>query len=192
MGCSTSAGIRWTAANLTVGSIFGGTGAITEAGGSFTAGNLNMYTGTSFVTLGTADVIGGIDIENGATLTTAAVGNITGGGAIANGASLTLGANMRLSGGLNIEGTGATFNMAGNNLAANTLYLGYFLTSTVTFDRGAGTQGTLTLNSLDLGNGQNLALIAGDTISGTGGAVNIYSARHLYDRDDREHQPPNP
>ena len=158
---------------------FGGTGSLTEAGGSFTSASLSMFGSGNSLIFGTADVTGGIDIENGATLTTAATGNITGGGSVANGATLNLGASMNIgSGGINVEGTGATLNLAGQSLTANTLYLGYFLSSAVNFDRG-GTPGTLTLNTLDLGNGQNLALIAGDTISGAGGDVNIYTGATL-------------
>jgi fibronectin-binding autotransporter adhesin len=157
---------------------FGGAGILTEAGGSFTAGNLLIYNNNS-LTLGTADVTSTIDIESGSTLTTVVTGNITAGGSVANGATLNLGASMSLSGGLNVEGSGATLNLAGDNLSANTLYLGYFLSSPVTLQRGSGTAGTFSAGNLYLGNGQNLAMIAGDTVSGAGGTTNIYTGATL-------------
>jgi hypothetical protein len=163
---------------LTIGDYLG-TGIVTEeAGGSFSAANLIMYTdGTSF-TFGTSDTTGTIDIENGAALTTTATGNITGGGSVANGSTLNLGASASFSGGLNVEGAGATLNLDGNNLSVNTLDLGYFFAA-VTLERGSGTPGTLAVNTLNLGNSQNLALIAGDTISGAGGTANIYDGATL-------------
>jgi fibronectin-binding autotransporter adhesin len=156
---------------------FGGTGTLNEGGGSFTASNLLIYNNNS-LTLGTADVTSTIDIEIGATLTTAATGNITSGGSVANAATLNLGANMNLSGGLNVEGTGATLNLVNHTLTANTLYLGYFLSSPVNLNRG-GTKGTFSVSNLYLGNGQNLTMIAGDTVSGAGGTTNIYSGATL-------------
>ena len=163
--------------------LFGGAGSVQEEGGSFTAGTVMVYTTGNSLTMGTSDVTGLIDIENGGILSTTATGNITGGGAVANGATLNLGANMSLSTstGLNIESTGAatTLNLNGYNLSAPTLDLGYFLTSAVTLNRGSGTQGTLNLNKLYLGNGQNLTLIAGDVISGNPGGVNIYTGATL-------------
>jgi hypothetical protein len=149
---------------ITVGD-FSGTGTISEAGGSFTAGTLAMFTsGTSF-SFGTADAVSGIDIETGSTLTTAATGNITAGGSVAS-ATLNLGANANLTSGLNVEDTGATLNLAGNNLTTSgTLWLGYFRASAVGLNRGSGTPGTLTVSNLDLGNSQNLPLIAGDAIT---------------------------
>jgi mucin-19 len=157
---------------------FGGAGTLDEDGGSFTAANLLIYNSNS-LTLGAADVTSTIDIESDSTLTTAATGNITSGGSVANGATLNLGANMSLSGGLNVEGTGATLNLAGDTLSVNTLYLGYFLSSPVTLERGSGTTGTFSVGNLYLGNGQNLALVAGDTITGAGGSANIYSGATL-------------
>jgi hypothetical protein len=155
---------------LTIGE-YGGTGSLVDAGGSFTTPSLSMFIGGTALTFGTADVTGGIDIENGAALTTVATGNITGGGAVANGATLNLGANMSIgSGGLNIEGTGATLNLGGYNVSANTLYLGYDIAA-VNLNRGSGTQGAFTLTNLDLGNSQNFSLISADRISG--GTVNI-------------------
>ncbi|MGB8352401.1 MAG: PEP-CTERM sorting domain-containing protein [Chthoniobacteraceae bacterium] len=163
--------------------LFGGLGSIQEEGGSFTAGTVMVFTSGNSLTMGTSDVTGSIDIENGGILTTSSTGNLTGGGAVANGATLNLGADMNLSSstGLNTESTGATttLNLNGHNLTAPNLALGYYLTSAVTLNRGSGTQGTLTLNNLQIGNGQNLTLIAGDVISGTPGAVDIYSGATL-------------
>ena len=45
--------------------------------------------------------------------------------------------------------------------------------STVTLNRGSGTPGTLTLGNLFLGNGQNLTLLTGDTISSGDNGVNV-------------------
>jgi hypothetical protein len=162
---------------LTIGD-FNGTGTLTENGGSFTAVNLDMYTGGSSFTFGTADAVTSIDIENGATLSTVASGNITSGGSVANGGTLNLGASVSSSGGFNIEGSGATLNLAGQNFTTGTLWLGYFTSSPVTFERGS-TPGVLSLNTLWLGNGQNLPLISADRISGSGGSVNIYTGATL-------------
>jgi PEP-CTERM motif len=150
---------------LTIGDL-GGTGTVTENGGSFSAGGLDMYTGGSSFTFGNADAVTSIDIENGATLSTVASGNITSGGNIVSGGVVNLGANTSLSGGLNVEESGATLNLAGNNLSIGTLWLGFFQTSAVNLNRGSATAGTLTVSNLDLGNSQNLPLIAGDVITG--------------------------
>ena len=154
--------------------------------GTLTLGNLDMANSQTLA-LVAGDAITNIDIEGGASLTTAAPGNITGGGVVVNGAKLNLGANMSLSGALNVEGTGgSTLNLAGHGLSANTLDLGYFSSSAVAFQRGSPTPGTLSLDSLNLGNGQNVTLIAGDTITGGGimgvggsGAVNLYGGATL-------------
>lgn len=165
---------------LTVGD-FSGTGSIIEAGGSYTTANLDMYTSGTSLTFGSADATTSIDIENGATLTTATSGNIISGGSVANGSTLVLGANASLlsTGGLNVEGPGATLNLAGFNLSIGTLALGYYASSAVTLDRGSGTQGTFAVGNLYIGNDQILNLIAGDTVSGAGGSTNIYTGATL-------------
>src|SRR5262249_50817967 len=131
------------------------------------------------------DTIGAIQIATGATLTTAATGNISSGGSVSS-ATLNLGADMSLTGGLDIENSGAGFNMLGHNLTANSLALGYDGSSSVNFNRGSATPGTLSLDSLSLGNGQNVTLVAGDSITGGGimgvggtGAINIYTGATL-------------
>jgi hypothetical protein len=132
--------------------------------GTLTLGNLDLANSQSLA-LVAGDTIANIDIEGGASLTTAASGNITGGGVVLSGATLNLGSDMKLSGNLNIEGPGSTLNLAGHNLTAGTLGLGYMQSSSVTFQRGGGTPGTLTLDTLNLSNSQSVALVAGDAIS---------------------------
>ncbi len=82
---------------LTIGDL-GGTGTVNENGGSFSAGGLDMYTGGSSFTFGSADAVANIDIENGAALSTVATGNITTGGNIVAGGVVNLGANTSMSG----------------------------------------------------------------------------------------------
>jgi hypothetical protein len=155
-----------TISSLYLGQFGNSPGHIIEAGGSLTMAGINMFGAANSLTLGTADTVSGIDIESGAVLTTSAIGNISTGGAVANGGVLTLGANASLSGGLNVEGAGGSaLNLAGHNLTINSLDLGYFSNSSVNFNRGSGTPGTLTVTNLNLANAQNLALIAGDTIT---------------------------
>jgi hypothetical protein len=146
-----------------------GSSAVTVQRGSPTAGNLNVVNldmaNSQNLALIAGDAITNIDIEGGSSLTTATSGNITAGGSVVSGASLNLGANMSLSNGVNVEGSGSTLNLAGHNFTAGTLWLGYFQSSAVNFNRGSGTPGNLTVTNLDMANGQNLSLIAGDAVT---------------------------
>jgi fibronectin-binding autotransporter adhesin len=146
----------------------------------FTAQSLYVYGSGNSLTFGANDVVSYVEVDSGAIATTVASGNIASGansGVSVAGGTLNLGANLSIgSGGINVEGSGSTLNLAGHNLSANTLYLGYFESSAVTFERGSGTPGTLSLSNLDLGNSQNLSLIAGDRISS---GVNVYSGATL-------------
>jgi fibronectin-binding autotransporter adhesin len=146
---------------------------VTFERGSGTAGKLTLSTldlgNGQNVALISGDTIGGTaNIYSGATLTTATTGNISSGAYIniVSGSTLNLGANLNIgSGSINEEGSGSTLNLNGHNLSATTLNLGYYDSSAVNLDRGSGTQGKLNLANLYLGNGQNISLIAGDTIT---------------------------
>ncbi len=144
----------------------GGVGHLTEGtGGSFTAQTANVSGSGNALNFGASDAVASLQLFSGASATTAGARNVTGGGNIYSGSTLNLGANLSLSSNLNVQDSGSTLNLDGHSLSANILYLGSGGASTVNFDRG-GSGGTLALGGLFLANGQNLSLVAGDTIGG--------------------------
>jgi len=156
--------------NLTVGNVLyiglgGGTGTITEGTGSFTAPTVGVYNNS--LTLGTGDVVTNLTL-NASTGTTTAAGNITGnvsvyGTTATTGPStLNLGANLTLSGALDVRDN-STVNMNGNNISANSIFLGYFDGQPTTLNRGT-TPGSLTADNLYVAN-QNFNLLASDSIT---------------------------
>ena len=136
--------------------------------GAFTLTNLDLGNDQNFSLISTDRISGGtVNVDTGATLTTAATANISSNVIMSViGGTLNLGANMNIASNyMTVAGTGATLNLAGHNLSANALSLGFISTPVVTFERGSGTQGALTLGTLDIGNSQSLALISTDRIS---------------------------
>ena len=143
----------------------GSTGTLNEQGGSFSAGGLSIQ-GANSLTLGSGDVVSTVALQSGASLTTAASTNISGNVNVFGGSTLNLGAALNLgSNTLDVRDSGSVVNMNGHDITANTLDLGYYNSSAVTLDRGAGTPGTLDVGNLGLGNKMVLALISGDTVA---------------------------
>jgi hypothetical protein len=187
-GAGTSGTLDLGGYTLTIGGMLvigqnGGSGSLVEAGGSFTAPNVDVYSANA-VAFGSGDVVSNLTLSGGASATTAGLRNVTGNATVNSGSSLNLGAAMNLSGSLNVYGSGSTLNLDGYSLSANTLFLGWNGSSPVAFDRGSGTPGTLALANLDIANGQVLSLIAGDstpnvTVSGAGSALSTATTANV-------------
>ncbi len=173
----------------------GGTGSITESGGSFTAGGLYLYSAGSSInsyTFGAKDVVGSL-LVNASTATTSATGNVTGGAYVEAGGTLNLGAAMNFygTGIVDVEGAGSVINMHGHSIGANAVELGYNGSSAATIEN----QGTISTGNLFLGNGTTLTMGTSDqasdltlatkatlttvAVGNLGGNVGVYSGSTL-------------
>jgi hypothetical protein len=137
----------------------GGTGTLSEAGGSFTAQTVSVE-GNNSLSFGAGDSASDLILSGGARATTAAGGNITTNATIGTGSTLTLGANANLSGSLAVQDSGSTLNMDFYTLKADALLLGFNGLSDVNLTN----RGILEVETLSMGNGQELTLKAGDRI----------------------------
>jgi hypothetical protein len=124
----------------------GGSGTINEGGGSFTAGSMFLESANSY-TFGSSDQVASLDVVGASDATTSAVDNVTDSALINNQSTLNLGANLALSGNLDVENTGTTLNMNGNDITAGSIYLGWNQQQAVTLNRGT-TPGWLAASNL--------------------------------------------
>ena len=116
--------------------LHGGTGAISESGGSFTAANVYIGNGNS-LNFRASDVASNLLYLTGAsTATTAATANLATSVDAYGGSVLNLGANLNLSSTLDVEETGSIVHMNGNNISAYKILLGWYDSQAVTLDRG--------------------------------------------------------
>ena len=144
--------------------------------GNITASNLDVGNGmnfnitasdtvTSFFLSGGASTlynnVGSVSLSNNATAATTAAGTATTNASVASGSTLTLGANMNLTGDLQMQDSGSTFNMAGHNLTADTLYIAWFGIAPVTVED----RGNITANNVYVGNGTNFNINQSDAVT---------------------------
>ncbi len=139
---------------------YGGTGSVNEGGGSFTAANVYVGNGNS-LTFGANDAVSYLQLSGASSAATAATGNVTGNSDVLSGSTLTLGADMTLTGTLNVQDSGSIFNMAGHNLTANELELGWNGSSAVTLQNA----GNINVTNLLVGNSQTFNINASDTVT---------------------------
>ncbi len=138
----------------------GGTGSITESGGSFTAGGLSLLSSTSSITLGSNDAVSYLQVNDGSSATTSATGNVTGSVDVFAGSTFKMGAALSLPGYLNVE-NGSTLNVGNNAIAVNQVYLGWNGSSAVNINQ----LGNLTATSLFVGNRMAFNLGSSDTVT---------------------------
>ncbi len=143
-----------------------GIGAISESGGSFTAGAVLIGHGNS-LSFGASDVTSVLDVYSGSTATTAATGNVTSSVNVYSGSTLNLGANLNLSSFspvLDVENTGSVLNMNGHSISSDYILLGWNDSQAVTLDRGT-TPGSISANLLEVyGGGGTFNLLPSDKV----------------------------
>lgn len=156
-----------TVSQLSLGAVSGGsgTGTIQEAsGGSFTAGNVEVWGGNS-LTFGANDQTSDLHLGDSSTATTTAAGNITGTVSVVSGSSLHLGADLNLTGSdvvnLNVDGLGSVLDMGGHAITAPDISLATDGTGPVTVLN----QGNITAGELEVGSGMTYNLLAGDRVN---------------------------